>query len=422
MINRLKALAYRLLRRGEKYTGTDNVYLAKGGFWLTTMQLLGSAASLGLAILFGRFVTKADYGTYQYLLSWGSILAIASLTGLGSAVAQATARGLDRTIFLVLKARLRGWLIGFAIALAFGTFEITRGRVEIGLGLMVVGCLMPLTSVLAAWSDYVIGRRRFDLQSKLFSTATFAMVLVMSLTIILVPRPLALVSAYSLIWTLTQGISLAYVIKRYPPTGGADPEAVPYGVKLTGLDLLSNIANYIDRLLVFTFLGAQPTAAYAFAIAPVEQVKGYLKNLAILAMPKIAARPLTEIRRTFHRKFWLMLGIVALGIVTYIALAPIAYHWLFPKYPEAIRLSQIYALGLLGTAVILPSALFEGHKRIKENTAFQVGTNILNIVSLCIFIPTLGLLGAVLARVVTRLAGVVYGLVLTQKIFREEEK
>jgi hypothetical protein len=79
MVQEFKTLAYRLLRRGERYTGTDNVYLAKGGFFLTLASFMASASSLVLAILFARLVDKSIYGTYQYLLSWGAILAIASV-------------------------------------------------------------------------------------------------------------------------------------------------------------------------------------------------------------------------------------------------------------------------------------------------------------------------------------------------------
>ena len=35
MINKIKNRIYNILRQSEKYTQTDMVYLAKGGFWLT---------------------------------------------------------------------------------------------------------------------------------------------------------------------------------------------------------------------------------------------------------------------------------------------------------------------------------------------------------------------------------------------------
>jgi O-antigen/teichoic acid export membrane protein len=377
-------------------------------------------ASLGLAILLGRLVSKTAYGTYQYLLSWGAVLSLASITGLSDAVVQAVARGFDRTIFLSLRTRLKWSLLGTAVAAVIGIFELATGRTELGIGFFIIGVFLPTSATLTVWSDYLVGKKRFDLQSLITTGGALAVTALLALTALIRPQPLALVGTFCLAWAAIHVIALIYTLKKLPPKGEADPKAIAYGFKLSGLDVLSNIATYLDRLLIFNLLGAQPMAVYAFAIAPVEHLKGYLKSLYIMALPKVASRPLPEIKKTFFRKFWLMTGVVATGIAVYIALAPFAFHLLFPKYPEAIWLSQIYALGLLGTASILPTAIFTGHKRFKENTAFQVGTSIFNIVSLVIFIPWLGLWGAVLARVVTRLAGVVYGIVLTRKVFRAE--
>lgn len=415
----LRNYIYHLLRKGETVTGTDNIYLAKGGFWLTFGQGLGSAASLALAILFGRFVSKDAYGTYQYLAAVGSVVSILSLTGMSDALTQAVARGYDRTIYRVLRRRLLCSIAGLVFAAIISAWYFWHNNIQLGIGIVEVGLFFPVTAALSAWGDYLIGKKQFGLQTRLYLVGTLASPAMLIAAIFLVPKPLAFITAFCLVWVATHGIALAYTLKKIPPKGGDDPGVEKYGLKLTGIDILANFATYFDRLVIFWLLGSKETAAYAFAIAPVEQIKGYLKNLYVLALPKISARPVQEIRKTFFRKFGLMTGLVVAGIALYVALAPFLYHLLFPVYPEAVRLTQVYAIGLVGTALALIVAVFNGHKHTKENLWLQVSSSAIGIVLLIILVPRYGLMGAVLARVVTRLVGLLIGIVLVKKVFDE---
>lgn len=419
MFQHVKNWVYKLLRRGERYTGTDNVYLAKGGFWFTLAQFLGSASSLLLAILFSHFIKKETYGTYQYFLSWGSILALASLTGMSGALTRAVAQGNDRTLFSVLKARLRWGLLGTAAGLAVGGYYLTRSRPDLFWGFAIIGAAFPAMTALSAWVDYAIGKKRFDLHARYNSLETLAAAAALVAAILFHANAITLVAAFALAHLLANGLGYWLTLRRIPPTGGIDAESLRYGRRLTRLDLLTNLATYLDRIIIFTLLGSQETAVYAFAIAPPEQLKGYLKNLHYLALPKVAARPIAEIRPTFFKKYFLMMGIVAGMVGIYVVAAPWLYRLLFPNYLEAIGLSQLFSLSLVTTAAVLPSAIFIGHEKYAENTRYQLTTSAVNIVLLAVFVWKWGLLGAVLARIVGRFFGLAYSTILVRKIFKE---
>lgn len=82
-MERLKHHTHRALRHSEKYFKTDMVYLAKGGFWLTTGQGVASLASLVLAIAFANLLPKEAYGNYKYILAVVGVLTLFGLTGIG---------------------------------------------------------------------------------------------------------------------------------------------------------------------------------------------------------------------------------------------------------------------------------------------------------------------------------------------------
>ena len=84
-----------LLLRSEKYTKTDMLYLARGGFWLTLGQGLGIIAGLLLVIGFANLLPKEVYGNYKFILSLGGIIGAFTLTGMSIAVTQAVARGFE---------------------------------------------------------------------------------------------------------------------------------------------------------------------------------------------------------------------------------------------------------------------------------------------------------------------------------------
>lgn len=417
MLQRLKNLTYRLLRRSERYTGTDNVYAAKGGFFLTVAQFIGSLSSLLLAILYARHVSKDAYGTYQYLLAWGSMIAVSSLTGMSDALTSAVARGEDRTIGDAVRARLRTGVVGLAVAAALGGYYLFHGRKDLFFGFLIIGLCFPAQSALTSWADYAIGKKRFDIHAKTSVSITLVMAAVMTATVLLRPTMIALITSFSFGYLIANGVALAIVLKRLPPSGTPSKGLVRYGWKLTFIDVLGSVGNYFDKIIIFTLVGAQATAVYTFAIAVPEQIKGYMKNVYALALPKVSNRTLVEIRPAFFLKMAKMIAGVAVVTVVYILLAPWGYRLLFPAYAESIRYSQVFAISLVAIASVLPVAVFAGHQRFSENLRFQAGLSMTSVILLFILTWKWGLWGAVIARVVARLLGLAYSMLLVRGVF-----
>ena len=86
---------YRILRWSERYTRTDMVYLAKGGFWTGVKRVFGIPLGIGLSIALANLLTPEDFGVYKFVLAFAGIITAFSLTGMSTAVMQAVAQGYE---------------------------------------------------------------------------------------------------------------------------------------------------------------------------------------------------------------------------------------------------------------------------------------------------------------------------------------
>src|SRR3989344_3749954 len=100
------------------------------------------------------------------------------------------------------------------------------------------------------------------------------------------------------------------------------------------MSVLNTVAGQIDKILLWQFLGPVQVATYAFAIAIPEQLKGPLKGMGGIVLPKFAAQSPEEILRSIPL-LWRKLGLYAVGLfcisAAYIVAAPYIFAFLFPQ-------------------------------------------------------------------------------------------
>jgi O-antigen/teichoic acid export membrane protein len=166
--------------------------------------------------------------------------------------------------------------------------------------------------------------------------------------------------------------------------------------------VISTIANYLDRLLIFHYLGAAEVAIYSIAIAPPEQIKGLFKNISILALPKFAQRTKEEIKKTMVGKIWKSVLILLVVTIVYIILAPLIFKLFFPKYPESIIFSQIFAISLVTISLLIPYSALQAQASKKELYLFNIFYPLFQIIALSIGVYFYGLMGVIIARILTR--------------------
>lgn len=409
MIRRAQEVAIRGLRWTEKYTKTDMVYLATGGFWLFFEQAGGAAFALGLAIMFGHFASQDTYGNYKYALSLAAVLTAFSLSGFGTAITQATSRGHEGSLAQGFRINMR-WSVGMVvIGFAAAVYYLLQGNTFLAIALSVIAIISPFLNSFALYDSFLIGRREFK-RTAMYTVITNAAPVVAVLVALFLfrKRAIYLVVTYLFVSTAINGY-FYYKSVQSARNNTEDPELFKYSLHLSLMGILGAIGDKIDSIAVFTFLGPSQLAVYTYAIAIPDQLKGVIKNMIPLSMAKFANRSIGEIKKTiWNRIVYLMIGLtIAIGF--YILLTPLIFHLLFPIYDASIPYSRIYSISIILTAFVSPFiSILQSHKKTKALYIASNAGSILIIILLPILTFYFGLMGAILSQLAYRATNAIF--------------
>lgn len=413
---------YRLLRWSERYTKTDMVYLASGGFWVILGQAIAALSAFILAIAFANLAPQETYGTYKYLTSIAAMFSIFSLPGMDVAVTRASALGNEHVIHSTTRFRIFFSLIGTAVALLGSGWYWMHHNNELALALLIIGALLPVFDTTASYLSYLLGKRRFDLQIKYQAITQIVSVAVLTAVLFVTDNILAILLAYFIPLATMRAVFYLATANTIPmrKQNNIDTETREYGLHLTVMSILNTVASQIDKILLWQFLGPAQVAIYTFAIAIPEQLKGPLKGMGGIVLPKFAAQTPGEIRRGIPL-LWRKLALYAVGLccisAAYILAAPFIFAILFPLYTGSILYSQIFALSLVTGVSAIAVAILSAQKKTAAQYVITTIQPLVTIALLLILVPSYGVMGAIVAIVISRfIAATIYiGSLLTLK-------
>lgn len=397
----------RLLRGSEQYVKTDMVYLAHGGFWVTLGQAISSLSVFILALAFANLVPQEVYGTYKYILSLAGIFAIFSLPGMNTALMHTTARGGESAIHAVTRVRILYACVGSILALLGSAYYFYNENISLSTALLVIAASLPLFDTLTSYLSYFVGKRRFDLRAKYHALTHVGSTAILIATIFYTNNLLLILVAYFVPFIIIRGILYYHITKTIPhaitPRDAAG--VIRYGKHLTAMQILGMVANEIDKIILWKFLGPIHVAIYAFALAVPEQIKGPLKGIGELAFPKFAAQTPADIRKNLS-SLWRKLAFYALGLfcisLIYIFAAPYLFALIFPQYMESVWYSQLYALTMVTNIASIPIAALGAQKKTKIQYALSTTQPIITISLLGLLVPIYGVMGAIIAQMISK--------------------
>lgn len=392
-----------IIRRLEHYLKVDIAYLASGGFWITLGQVVSSGASFILALAFANLLLPEQYGVYRYVLAAAALLAIPTLSGINAALTQAVAAGKEETLFVSWKVKFWFGLLGSLASLGASAYYLLNDNTVLSASFLVVALFLPFMEAYSLYTSFLTGRKDFRSNSVIHALIQIVAAAGVIGVLFITKNVVFLVLAYFAFWTLGRMAAWYFVRAALPPPqGGTDPRTIGYGKHMSTMGILGTVSQYIDRVVLFQYLGGAEVALYSIGIAMPEQIRALCKGAFELLLPRFSTQTSDSIRAGIWRKFWLMTAGLIAFTLAYVALAPYLFAIFFPLYESAVWYSQIFALSLVTlSAGVFTTALQARHETRKLYVINTLGP-IIQIAMILAGIFYFGIIGAFVFRVIAR--------------------
>jgi O-antigen/teichoic acid export membrane protein len=403
MIKSAKQKIYNLLRWSEKYTKTDMVYLAHGGFWLTLGQIVSSLSGFLLAIAFANLLPQETYGTYKFILSIASLMTIPTLSGINISITQAVARGFEGSFIPAFKTKVKWGLLGGIAGLILAGYYFYSGNTTLTISFLIAAVFMPIMDPLSLYRSLYAGRKQFKIDIKYNIVITIASAAAMVSTLFLTSNIFLIIFVYFAANSLLRFIFFYVTLQKANINKKEDPSTISYGKHLSLINIIGSIANQLDKILIFHYLSAADLAIYSMAIVPIDQMKGLTGILSSLAFPKFAQKNIAETKIGLKQKIMRFSVFLVLITILYIIAAPYLYQIFFPKYLASVGLSQLFSISLTAaTIIIILSSILTAQKAQKILYRYKIITSFTKIILIVTLIKLFGLTGAIIARIIFR--------------------
>ena len=405
IINRLKIFIYKLLRRSQKYTGTDNVYLARGGFWLTLSQGALMVAAFLLAIAFANVLDPTVYGNYKYILSLVGLLGVFSFPGIRAAIHQAIACGLEGSFYTGFRAQLKWSVLGSLAAIIGAVYYWFRGNEILPIPLLITAVFFPLMEASQIYLSFLSGKKLFNVQAKYTITNQIAIVIITIGALLVSQNLFWLTAVYLISRTVLNYTFYLITATKFKPNKQEDSKTISFGLHLSAMAFMGQIASYLDKVMVFTFIGSSQLAIYSFATLAPEQIQNILGNISTLALPKLAARSREEIRANIMKKVWKLFLLTLAVIIIYIIIAPFFFQIFFPKYLDSVHYSQVFIISIISLPITLLGTALQV-KMMKKELYWMKSKSFVRVGLYAILIPLFGIWGAIASIIGAELFGI----------------
>jgi O-antigen/teichoic acid export membrane protein len=393
----------------------DAHYFLKGGFWLSVSQGVTILAGLATTSLFAHYLSETEYGIYRYILGLAILFSSFSLTGLGQSILQTAAKKYYAFYQETLSLNLAYSLTIAILSLAGGAYYLIKENITLAFGCFLIALLQPLITGFQNTTVFLQGSRRFQ-ASTAATTIKTLFVSLTSITALLITKDvLILIAAYLLASAVINILlHLWYRPRELAPTPAEiKTQYLSYAKHTSVRNIISNISYRADTIIVFTQLGAIELAIYTVATVIPEQIKASFKNLSSLLLPKYAnSSDELSLKKSVPKRSLQLFCLLSLVVFLYILVAPYIYQIFFPKYQSAVFLSQLLSISFLGMVALIPANILQAKIATKKLYEFQMFESILSIVLMLMLIIWMGVLGAVLAKVIVRFATSIYYYIL----------
>jgi O-antigen/teichoic acid export membrane protein len=379
----------------------DADYIAKGSFWLVSGSVLGSVLSLVTSIIAARYIPKETFGIFKYIISMVGIAGAFALSGMNTVVTRSVSQGYEGSLVQSLKIQLRWSILQFLFLFALSIYYFAFANIIYGICFLIAAVAMPVSTAANTYNAFLSGKKDFKTSSLYGFLSTLIYTVAFAAIAVGLPYVLPIIIIY---FVATTGANIFFcirTIKKYKPNKSTQPGDESYALNLSFTNAFGIVAAHIDSVIVYHFLGTVQLAIYNFATIIPDKIRSLSGFIQTIALPKLAHH--SSINRNNILRQTLLIFVFSIGLMgMYILLAPIAFNLFFPNYIESIVFSQIYSLTLIAA---LPAAylmtVLSAYKLQKQLYILNICVPILKIVLLIAMIYYWGIMGAILARILS---------------------
>jgi len=395
--NRIKYL----LNKGGEYLKTDLIYFTKGSFWLFFGQVGAWIFSFGLATLLANILPKEFFGNYQFVLAIAGTIGAFSLTGMNAAVTRAVAQGKDKVFKESISTQIKWNGLMMAAGLLIGIYYFINDNQSVGWSMVAIGLFLPLANAFNTYVAFLNGKRDFKKIAFYGIGASLVVslfVLGASLTYISLPF---IIGIYSILTFIVNFVAYKIIIRNHQFNDAFDESSIKYGKHLSLVNALFSFSQELDKIFLFHYLGGVVLASYFLATLIPENIKNFIKLVNPLSLPKFSQRNISEIRENIYYKLIISLVVSICLALAYIIIAPILFHFVFPQYLDAIKLTRIYSLIIVFSGpMILMMSVLNSQAMVKQVYIFNITTFIVKLLVVFFGIKIAGVYGLVWGMVI----------------------
>jgi len=390
-------LIYKLFKKFQKFTGTDNVYILKHSLPLGIGSIISIIAAFLLSVFLAWALPKETYGQYRYILSIVSILAISSLQGMNIAIIQAVAKGFDKAFKKGLKTKFKWSLFGSIGSIIVAIYFWSQGNIEFTISFLIIAIFLPLFKGGETYQYYLDGKKLFG-KRVTYTTIIQILASVFIVIVLLFTKSLiVLILVYFASYSILRLIFLYITIRKIKPNKKENSKTISYGKHLSVMGVLTIISQQINIILLYSFLGPIQLAIYSFAFLPIEYLRTPLKIIQEIALPKLSTRPKNDIKKTLPKKLVIATLFALIIILIYVLLAPVFFKMFYPQYLDSVSYSRLLSLTLLIFPISIIMISLQAKMKTKELYKINIIHSLIRILFFVILIPFYGIWGLIIA-------------------------
>lgn len=398
----------------EKYTKTDMLYIAKEGIWLGGTHVIRILLLFGLSLAYANLLSPTDYGMLRYILSTFAILSFLSFPGIDIALIQKVSEKKIPFSNKFVHTRILYSFLGSIAFITLAGWYFFHTDYTFAFFSIIIALFFPFYHSLDVYKSYLQGIQQFKILGICETWETLGTTLSVIATLFFTKNILIILCIYLGTWTLLKVILYTYTYRKFLkaslPTASDIQGVFSYGKSLTLVNVIQIISFHLDKILIFQFLGAAELAIYTFAIALPEQIKGLLKYINALALPKFSQKKMPSTHHEIIQKMFRATLLIFPIVCLYIFLAPIIFRLFFPQYESSILFTQIFSTTLLTFPFYLTGTILQAQKKAKQFTSYIISVHTLNIIIIFTGVYFFGLYGAIIGAVLNKYVGALISL------------